>query len=212
MTKIKQRVIGYLRVSTIDQNADKNKHGITVFANSKGLGHIPIEWVEEKVSGSQSWRNRKLAKYPTELKDGDVVIVAELSRLGRSLLDVLDVLAQFTKNGVKVYAVKENFQINGEDLMSKVLRTQLSMLAEIERDMIIMRVREGQAAAKAKGVRFGRPKGKGASKLDKHKSAIIDELKQGIPKKYIAQRYGCTPGNLFNWIKRNDLADVTIEL
>ncbi len=202
MTKTR-KVIGYLRVSTIDQSVEKNETDILRFANSKNFGKV--EFVSEKISGLKSWKKRKLYDVVQNMKEDDVLIVPELSRLGRSLSDVLDILNQLTEKNVKVYSVKENFQLNGKDLQAKVMRTMLGLFSEIERDLISARTREGMAAAAVKGSKFGRPKGKGKSKLDKYRIEIESLLKNGTTKKFIADRYGTTPANLINWLKRNEI-------
>lgn len=197
------KVISYLRVSTADQDTKKNKADVLAWANGKGL--VPVLWVEEKVSGMQSWRKRKLAQAVEDLKAGDVLIVPELSRLGRSLVEVLEVLNVLAAKDVAVYSVKENFQLNGKDMQSKVMRTMLGLFAEIERDLISARTKEGLAAAKAKGTQLGRPKGKGKSRLDAYRPEIEALLKNGSRKTFIAVRYGVTPVTLSNWLKKAGL-------
>lgn len=199
----KQKTVGYIRVSTVDQNTEKNEADILKFANSHDFGKV--EFVTEKISGLKSWKNRKLFDVVGDLGDGDVLIVPELSRLGRSLSDILDLLNRLTQKQVKVFSVKENFQLNGSDMQSKVMRTMLGLFAEIERDLISSRTKEGMAAARARGSKAGRPRGKGKSKLDGHKVEIEALLKNGSTKKFIAERYGTTPANLINWLKRNEI-------
>jgi DNA invertase Pin-like site-specific DNA recombinase len=202
-SKQKYKVIGYLRVSTVDQDTDKNEADILKFANSHDFGKV--EFVSEKVSGVKSWKKRKLFDVVQGLNSNDVLIVPELSRLGRSLVEVLEVLNGLSDKQVKVYSVKENFQLNGEDIQSKVMRTMLALFAEIERDLIIARTKEGLQAARDKGQLLGRPKGKGKSKLDPYQPEIIALLKNGSQKNFIAKRYGVTPAALWNWMKRNNL-------
>lgn len=202
-TKYKHKVIGYLRVSTIDQDTDKNEADVYKFANAHDFGRV--EFVSEKVSGMKSWRNRKLFDVVQSLKAGDVLIVPELSRLGRSLVEVLEVLNMLTSKDVKVFSVKENFQLNGTDMQSKVMRTMLGLFAEIERDLISCRTKEGIAAARAKGAPIGRPKGIGKSRLDPHREEIIALIKNGSQRQFIAKRYGVTPAALLHWLKRHDL-------
>ena len=201
-----QKVIGYIRVSTIDQDTEKNEADILKFANSRDFGKV--EFVSEKISGLKTWRKRKLFEVVTTLNEGDVLIVPELSRLGRSLSDVLDVLNKLTEKKVQVYSVKENFQLNGIDMPSKVMRTMLGLFAEIERDLISYRTKEGLHAARSKGKILGRPKGPGKSRLDPFKPEIIALLKNGAKKNFIAKRYGITPPNLLNWLKRHNLDDI----
>jgi len=89
------------------------------------------------------------------------------------------------------------------------MRTLLGLFAEIERDLISARTKEGLAAVKASGKRLGRPKGPGKSKLDKFKPEIVALLKNGSKKVFIAERYGVTPATLTNWLKRHGLDKLT---
>ena len=165
------KVIGYLRVSTLDQDTEKNEADILKFANAQNFGKV--EFVSEKVSGTKSWKNRKLKDVVDSMSSGDVLIVPELSRLGRSLVEVLEVLNILRDKDVAVHSVKENFKLNGDDMQSKVMRTMLGLFAEIERDLISARTKEGLASAKEKGRILGRPKGPGKSKTDQYKTEII---------------------------------------
>jgi DNA invertase Pin-like site-specific DNA recombinase len=199
-----KRVFGYLRVSTVDQDTEKNKADILAFTNSKQFGSH-VEFIEEKISGLKSWKKRKLNGLVVSMTSGDILIVPELSRLGRSLVEVLEVLNALKDKDVAVYSVKENFQLNGSDMQSKVMRTMLGLFAEIERDLISARTREGLAAARAKGKQLGRPKGPGKSRLDQYKPEIEALLNNGSKKVFISQRYGVTPATLTHWLKRDGL-------
>jgi len=203
LTDIPKKVIGYLRVSTADQDPAKNRADVLSFANSKGL--LKVEFVEEKVSGLKSWRKRLLAQVVEDLKAGDVLIVPELSRLGRSLVEVLEVLNLLTAKDVVVYSVKEGFQLNGKDIQSKVLRTMLALFAEIERDLIVARTKEALAARKAAGVKLGRPPGSGKSKLDDYRTEIEAMLKTGSSKSFIARKYGVGRRTLYDWLYKKNI-------
>ena len=202
-----QKIIGYIRVSTIDQDTEKNKNDILRYANNKGFDSN-VEFVEEKVSGLKSWKNRKLADTVDELKKDDILIVPELSRLGRSLRDILDVLNTLTEKDVKVYSVKENSLLNDQDITSKITRTMLALFAEIESDLISQRTKEGLAEARKKGVKLGRPKGSGKSKLDKYEDEILNLLENGSTKKFVAEKYGVTPPTLHHWLNTNGFSDI----
>lgn len=201
--KRKKQVIGYLRVSTIDQDTEKNEAAVLKFANQKDFGKVTFR--SEKVSGIKSWKKRELFTIVEGMEAGDIMIVPELSRLGRSLVDVLDVLNVLKDKGVKVYSVKENFQLNGDDMQSKMMRTMLSLFAEIERDLISTRTKEGLAAAKASGKQLGRPKGIGRSKLDKHREEIKELLRNGSSQSFIAKRFHCTTASVGNWLKKHKI-------
>ena len=124
--------------------------------------------------------------------------------LGRSMLDILQLLSVCKEKGIDVHAVKGNWSLNGT-IESKIVMTIYAMAAEIERDLISQRTKEGLRAARAKGKMLGRPKGPGKSKLDKFRPEIEALLKDGSPKTFIAKRYGTTPANLYNWMKKNGI-------
>jgi len=196
------RTIGYLRVSTADQDLEKNKADILKLANEKLLGNV--EWVEEKVSGVKDWRKRKLGETFDTLKKGDVIIVSELSRLGRSTLQILEIMKLAKENGIAVHAVKGAWTLNGS-MESKIVLTMLAMIAEIERDLISERTKEGLRARKAAGVVLGRPKGPGKSRLDEYQEEIVAMLKNGSTKAFIARKYKTSLPNLFNWLKKRKI-------
>ena len=192
----------YLRVSTDGQDLEKNKADILHLANEKGLiGQV--EFIEEKVGGRVPWKDRKIKTLIDTLQKGDSLIVSELSRLGRSMLDIMEILSIAKQKGINVYAVKGNWTLNG--MQSELLAMVFSMAAEIERDLIGARTREALRACRARGVKLGRPKGPGKSKLDQYKPEIEALLKNGSTQAYIAKRYGSTPPNLCNWLKKNKI-------
>ena len=193
------KALAYLRVSTKEQNLEKNKAEILFLANDKNLGKV--FFIAEKVSGRKNWRERWLGQIIEELKEGDTIIVNELSRIGRSMLEIMEVLQLALKKGIRIYAVKGGWQLD-ESLQSKIMALVFSMAAEIERDLIAQRTKEALAARKAKGLPLGRPKGPGRSKLDPFWPEIQALLAQGSSQRYIADRYKTTPSNLNRWLKQ----------
>jgi len=196
------KTIAYLRVSTADQDLDKNKGDILHFANEKDFGKV--SFIEETVSGKKSWKERKLYQVINDLGDNDRLIVPELTRLGRSTLEVLEILKVAKDKEIAIYSVKEGLELNGT-IQSKIMSTTLALFSELERDFISMRTKEALKARKAAGVKLGRPKGPGKSKLDKYRPEIEALLKNGSTKSFVARRYGTTPANLYNWIRKNQI-------
>ena len=196
------RTMGYLRVSTADQDVEKNKADILKLANAKRLGHV--KFVEEKVSGTKDWRKRKLGEVLETLKAGDTIIVSELSRLGRSTLQILEIMKVAREKDVAVHAVKGGWSLNGS-MESKIVLTMLAMMAEIERDLISERTKEGLRAVRAKGIKLGRPKGPGKSKLDAYRDEIYTLLNNGATKAFIARKYESSQPNLYNWLNKNNI-------
>lgn len=204
----KPKTVAYLRVSTDGQDLEKNKFDILQLANSRDLGKV--DFVEEKISGKVSWKDRKIKAKLDELQKGDNLIVSELSRLGRSMLDIMEILTFAKDKEINVYTVKGNWTLNGT-IESKIVGMVFAMAAEIERDLLSARTKEALRARKAAGIKLGRPKGPGKSKLDQYKPEIEALLKNGSTQAFIAARYGTTTANLCNWIKMNKI-DKTPEL
>ena len=197
-----QKTIGYLRVSTIDQDVEKNKADILKLANDKNLGKVLFS--EDKVSGRISWKKRKIASILETLKEGDNIVLSELSRLGRSMLECMEILSIASEKRINVYTVKGNWQLD-HSIQSKIIAMAFSMAAEIERDLISQRTKEGLRARKAAGKPLGRPKGPGKSKLDQYRPEIEALLANGSTQKFIANRYGTTEANLHNWMKKHGI-------
>ena len=160
---MENKTVTYLRVSTFDQNTEKNKTEILHFANQHDLGKV--HFVEEICSGKTAWRERLIAQILEELQPHDNIIVAELSRLGRSMLECMEILAFATRKEICIYSVKGNWQLN-DTIQSKIIALAFSMAAEIERDLISQRTKEALQFKKEQGMKLGRPKGVGKSKLD----------------------------------------------
>jgi DNA invertase Pin-like site-specific DNA recombinase len=199
---MQNKTIAYLRVSTIEQDLEKNKADILTFANNKDFGKV--RFVEEKVSGMKNWKNRKIKQVIDDLNKGDRLIVPEFSRLGRSMLEIMEMLSILKDKEVNVYAIKGDWELNGS-LQSKIMAMVFSIASEIERDLISKRTKEALRARKNAGVKLGRPKGVGKSKLDVFKEEIIALLRNGSSKKFVAERYRTSQVNLYNWLKKNKL-------
>ena len=193
----------YLRVSTSEQDIEKDKASILYPANERNLGQV--QWVEEVASGRISWRKRAIGQVLGDLGKGDTLIVGELSRLGRSMLECMEILSIATQKGIVIYAVKGNWQLD-DSIQSKIVAMAFAMAAEIERDLISQRTKEALAARKRAGLKLGRPKGSGKSKLDKHKPEIEALLANGSTQRFIANRYDTTEGNLSRWMKLHGLS------
>jgi len=193
------KTIGYLRVSTTDQDLDKFRADVLEFVNQRDFGRVAF--VQEKVSGKKPWRERELGQVVENLAAGDRLIVPELSRLGRSTIEVLEIIQKAKAAGACIYAVKGGWQLD-DSMQSKIISTVLAMLAEIERDLISERTREALAAKRAAGVKLGRRPGPGKSKLDEHADEVQALLANGSTKKFVAERYGTTVQNLSHWLRR----------
>ncbi|MFI3223192.1 MAG: recombinase family protein [Methylococcaceae bacterium] len=123
-----RKTVAYLRVSTVEQQTEKNKTDILHFANQHDLSKV--HFVAEVCSGKTAWRNRLIAQLLNELKSHDVIIVSELSRLGRSMLECTEILAFATRKEICIYSVKGNWQLN-DTIQSKIIALAFSMAAVV---------------------------------------------------------------------------------
>lgn len=148
--------IGYLRVSTRKQHLANQQDEIRRFAESRNL--TIDDWVTEIVSGRKEESNRKLGTLLKRLKSGDTLIVTEVSRLSRTLTDIMAIMGKCLKKEINLYTTKEGYVFDNS-INSKVLCFAFGLVAEIERNLISMRTKEALALRKAEGKILGRRKG-----------------------------------------------------
>lgn len=181
-------IYGYIRVSSDKQTVENQRFEINNFCERE---HLHIDgWIEETISGTKAYNKRQLGVLLKKVQKDDLIICAELSRLGRSLFMIMEILSLCMKKECKVWTIKDNYRL-GDDIQSKVLAFAFGLSAEIERNLISQRTKEALARKKAEGVVLGRPKGRKTSP-QKHKlhgkEVLIDELlKQNVSKRQIAK-------------------------
>jgi len=198
----------YLRVSTEQQDLEKFKPAIYEFAASKGFKLADKDIVREKISGKVNWRKRKLGDLVDSLDKGDRLIIPELTRFSRSMTELLEILQILKERRVNVFVLKGSLYLNGsiDDPVTDLIVRILSALSEFERDLISMRIKEGLKARQDKGIKLGRPKGPGKSKLDQYKDEIIALMKMEVPNTKIARKFKVNPATLYNWINQNQIS------
>ena len=200
------KTVGYLRVSKDSQDVKNQRLAILEFARREKME--VDDFVEITVSSRKSTKERKVDQLLEELDTGDTLIVSELSRMGRSVGEIITTVDTLVKKKIRFLAVKEGIRLNGsQDMQTKVMVTMFSLFAEIERDLISMRTKEGLAAARASGKKLGRPKGVlGKSKLDGREDEIKRLLTLGVSKASIAKITGVDRSTLYNFIRSRELA------
>ena len=158
-------IYGYIRVSSDKQTVENQRFEINNFCSREAIN---IDgWIEETISGTKSYNKRELGHLLKKIKKDDLIICAELSRLGRNLFMIMEILNICMTKECKVWTIKDNYRL-GDDIQSKVLAFAFGLSAEIERNLISQRTKEALARKKAEGVVLGRPKGKKTS-LEKRK-------------------------------------------
>ena len=181
-------VYGYIRVSSDKQTVENQRFEINNFCQRENL---TIDgWIEETISGTKDFNKRQLGSLLAKVKKDDLIICAELSRLGRNLFMIMEILGLCMSKECRVWTIKDNYRL-GDDIQSKVLAFAFGLSAEIERNLISQRTKEALARKKSEGVVLGRPKGRkttpASRKLFKKEALIRELLKNGTPKRQIAK-------------------------
>jgi DNA invertase Pin-like site-specific DNA recombinase len=206
--------LGYLRVSTDTQTVQNQKNEILNYSNDR-LNTKVDNWIEVVMSSRKSARDRKLEELFNSLTKDDVLIVSELSRLGRSTQEVLQTIEALMKLEVELHIIKQNQIINPNnqnDIQTKVMVTFMGLFAELERDLISQRTKEALKARKEQGIQLGKPTGTlQASKYDEHQERILELIKMGVSLNKIVNIHlkpvmeKCTVQSLSTYLKRRDL-------
>lgn len=190
----------YIRVSTQIQSYDGQRYEIEKWC---GMRSISIDrWVQEKVSGNRDWNERTLGNLIKRMKQGDLLVCTELSRLGRNMMMVMSILNICSTKGIHVYSIKDHFELS-DDLQSKIVAFAFSLAAEIERNLISQRTREALAARKAAGVRLGRPMGTSAKRrrFEEMLPDILRMREQGMNMEIIAQSIDIHKNTLYKYMR-----------
>jgi DNA invertase Pin-like site-specific DNA recombinase len=175
----------YLRVSTDKQDANNQKFGILDYCNKHNLS--PLKFIEDTASGKIAWQNRTIGQILQRANNGDLIVVSEISRLGRSTLQVLEILEAAAKKEISVHIAKNHMVIDGS-MQSTITATILGLAAQIEREFISSRTKKALAKRKADGFKLGRPKGQSQLlQLDSFHDDITTYLKKGINKRAISK-------------------------
>lgn len=192
-------VVAYLRVSTEKQFLENQREEIVRFAEKNGLSID--RWYTETVSGSVCNKNRKLSGLLDRLRPGDSLIVTEISRLSRTLLEIMTILNSCIKKDVILYSTKEGY-IFQNDINSKVLGFAFGLMAEIERNLISMRTKEALARRKKEGVRLGRKKGDMPKMriLFENKKILMKERRKGASCSALARKMGVSRTTMFRFL------------
>lgn len=196
-------IYGYIRVSSDKQTVENQRFEINKFCEREKMN--VDGWIEETISGTKSYNKRELGKLLDKVQKDDIIICTELSRLGRNLFMIMEILNLCMTKECKVWTIKDNYRL-GDDIQSKVLAFAFGLSAEIERNLISQRTKEALARKKAEGVALGRPKGKKTApekyKLHSKKALISELLKANVSKRQIAKLCKVDRNTLDRFIKQ----------
>lgn len=199
------KTIAYLRASTDKQDLNNQKLEIFEFARKR---QIEVnDFIQITISSRQTSKDRRIDEMESVLHLGDTLIVTELSRLGRSTAEIIGLINKLVKKQIRVIAIKQNLDIQQQNMNSKIVITLFSLFAELERDLISIRTKEALASKKMQGVQLGKPKGTiQKSKFDKDVSKIKELLNFGLSVRKIANFLSYTNHiGLNSYINKRDL-------
>lgn len=198
---------GYIRVSSDKQTVENQRFEIVKFSDEN---NIEIHgWIEETISGTKNYNKRALGRLLKKVKKDDLIICTEISRLGRSLFMIMEILNICMNKDCRVWTIKDNYRL-GDDIQSKVLAFAFGLSAEIERNLISQRTKEALARKKSEGVILGRPVGSKSKrvKLSGKEEKIRKLLEEGIPQIKIANKFNVNRNTLAKFIKENSLKNI----
>ena len=195
------KTVAYLRVSTRSQDLENQKLAILDYAQKQQL--VVDRFVELQVSSRQVRHRESIERLLLDLAEGDRLLVSELSRLGRSLGQVIQLVDTLIQRKIRFTAIKEGIELDGEqDIQTKVMVALFGLFAEVERDLISERTKEGLATARAQGKMLGRPKGlPGKSKLDGKENDLRELMGKGLSISSIAKLLDVSRNTLYHFIK-----------
>ena len=198
-------IYGYIRVSTAAQQTENQRYEIEQFCLRERI--VVHDWIEECISGTKGYQERDLGRLLGQVQSGDIIICTELSRLGRNLFMIMELLALCMKRGCGVWTIKDNYRL-GDDIASKVLAFAFGLSAEIERTLISQRTKEALARRKQEGKVLGRPRGSKSqsTKLTGQEDFIVSQLRAECSKVSIASRLGVSLPTLRRFIHVHQLA------
>ena len=199
------KIYAYIRVSTSHQDTENQRFEINKYCDARGL-HVD-SWENETISGVKDIKQRKLQRIISEAKAGDKIICTEVSRLGRSMQIISEIMRICIEKQIGIYTLKENYSLDKDDPMAKLILQIYGYAAETERKLIIERTKEGLATARRKGKTLGRPKGSKSkhTKMDKYHDELIIGLARGKSKAELSRKFGVHVCTIYEYINLWDV-------
>ncbi len=200
-------IYGYVRVSTEKQTLENQRYEIEQFCRRQ---NIKIDkWIEETISGAKSPEKRLLGSLLSHITEGDLIIATEISRFGRTLFMVMQILNHCLERGARIWTIRDNYRL-GDDIQSKVLAFAFGLSAEIERNFISQRTKEALARKKEEGVVLGRREGSKNHhlKLDGKEDRVVSMMRRGASVIAMARRLGVNRSTVTAYIKQRGLEEI----
>ncbi len=199
------KVFSYLQIFPDDETQDTNKDKKQIRAFAKKKGFPKVEIITEELKKKVQWKKRRIKDLVNRLQKNDKLILLETHMLGKSILEVMEILAVLKERKVGVYDIINGWELDNIN-QSRITSLCFQMGAKIEKDLMVKRCAAGVKAARARGVKFGRPVGSGRSKLDKHRAYIERMLAKNCRYTEISKEIDSSYSALIAWLKRHKLS------
>ena len=193
---------GYIRVSSDKQTVENQRFEISRFCEENNL-HID-GWIEETISGTTPYSKRRLGKLLRNIHRGDIIICSEISRLGRNLFMIMDILNHCMQKECRLWTIKDHYRL-GDNIEAKILAFAFGLSAEIERQLISQRTKEALARKRAEGIHLGRPYGSQSSQQllpHKYRNRIQQMLDEGCTIYHIACKLHMSSSTIKRYLER----------
>ena len=193
-------VYGYIRVSSDKQTVENQRFEINKFCEKQNI--VINDWIEETISGTKNYNKRQLGNLLKKVHKEDIIICSELSRLGRNLFMIMEILNICMIKECRVWTIKDNYRL-GDDIQSKVLAFAFGLSAEIERNLISQRTKEALARKKAEGSKLGHPRGfrcRLNPKCENKQEWIVKQLTKGTEKSVIAKKLKVSKSTFYRYL------------
>lgn len=199
-------VIAYLRVSTGKQHIENQKEEIRRFAEGRNLNID--RWVTETVSGKTQNKDRKLGPLLRRMHSGDTLIVTEISRLSRTLTEIMSIMGRCLEKNIILYSTKDGYAFDNS-INSKVLAFAFGLVAEIEHNLMSMRTKEALALRRAEGIHLGRPRGSNVKQriLLDNRDQIADMLRQGYTVNNICRTFNVSRTVYYTFLREHPFTE-----
>lgn len=197
-------IFAYIRVSTEMQTLENQRFEIRKYCKEHGI--TVDRWASESISGTVKLEKRVLGKLIRKMKQGDMLICTELSRLGRNMLMIMSILNECSSKGVAIHTIKDNFDLS-DNINSKIIAFAFALAAEIERNLISQRTREALAVRKMKGVKLGRPAGRSLQRaiFEQNEIEIRKLLNEGHTLTSVARKFNMHRNTLRKYLSGQGL-------
>ena len=194
---------GYIRVSSDKQTVENQRFEINKFCAAHGMKID--DWIEETISGTKTYQSRKLGELLNNTQKGDTIICSELSRLGRNLFMIMEILNICMVRSCRLWTIKDGYHL-GDDINAKVLAFAFGLSAEIERNLISQRTKEALARKRAEGVHIGRPVGRHTRierlRLNKYHEQIVELIHSDKSLSFISRILNINRNSLRRYVAR----------